>query len=310
MKLLVTVRDALKRLIGEELLAQVRVIAPIPEAIQSASPNGHFYSPVVNTGELNARLGSIYPEHPQAEGVDFDDASHLDLLEQAFARYLPEYDYPEQGSSDEELTHFYTQNSQFSWLDSRGLFALLRHWRPHRIIEVGSGYSSLLMADINRRFLSGETRIQCIEPYPRPFLRRPEFGIELIERKVQELELTIFEQLQAGDLLFIDSSHVCKTGSDVTWLFLNVLPRLKPGVRVHIHDIFLPVEYPKQWVLEENRSWNEQYLLHALLMFSNGFKVLFANNYAFLRFPEQVIRAINHPKGQGYGGGSIYIERL
>lgn len=255
-------------------------------------------------------MGSIYPEHPQAEGVDFDDASHLDLLEQAFARYLPEYDYPEQGSSDEELTHFYTQNSQFSWLDSRGLFALLRHWRPHRIIEVGSGYSSLLMADINRRFLSGETRIQCIEPYPRPFLRRPEFGIELIERKVQELELTIFEQLQAGDLLFIDSSHVCKTGSDVTWLFLNVLPRLKPGVRVHIHDIFLPVEYPKQWVLEENRSWNEQYLLHALLMFSNGFKVLFANNYAFLRFPEQVIRAINHPKGQGYGGGSIYIERL
>lgn len=298
-----------KRLLKEELPTQVRGIPRTPEMIQSASPNGHFYSPVVDTAELNTRLASLYPEHPHAEGMDFNDASHLDLLEQAFARYLPDYDYPEQGRSDDELTHFYTQNSQFSWLDSRALFALLRHWRPRRIIEVGSGYSSLLMADINLRFLSGETRIQCVEPYPRPFLHRSELNIELIVRKVQELDLAVFEQLQAGDLLFIDSSHVCKTGSDVTWLFLKVLPRLKPGVRVHIHDIFLPTEYPKQWVLEENRSWNEQYILHSLLMFSSGFKVLFANHYAFRRFPEQVCRVLNHPTGHGYGGGSFYIER-
>ena len=309
MNLTVKISELLSRLMRKELPARVQEIVGLSKTIRSASPNGHFYSPVVDPAELNARLVSIYPESPYAEGVDFNDASHLNLLEQAFERYLPDYDYPELGNRDEDLSHFYTQNSQFSWLDARGLFALLRHWRPRRIVEVGSGYSSLLMADVNRRFVSGEMRIQCVEPYPRPFLRRPELGIELIVRKVQELDLAIFEQLQVGDLLFIDSSHVCKTGSDVTWLLLKVLPRLKPGVRVHIHDIFLPTEYPKQWVIEENRSWNEQYLLHALLMFSSGFKVLFANNYAFQRFPEQVARVINHPKGHCYGGGSFYIER-
>ncbi len=279
-------------------------------SIQTAHPNGHFYSPVTNPNELSARLDELYPSNPQAVGVVFDDVAIERALIDVLAPMLQAYDYPELGPVDTELSHFYTQNSQFSWLDSRALFAFLRSWQPARIVEVGSGYSSLLIADVNQRFLLGRSKIECIEPYPRPFLRRKDLGISLIEQRVQEIPLTFFESLEANDLLFIDSSHVCKTGSDVNYLYLQILPRLKRGVKIHIHDIFLPAEYPKDWVIDENRSWNEQYLLQALLIGSNMFKILFANYYAFMKFPQLVIQAINHPKGHGFGGGSIYIERL
>ncbi len=278
--------------------------------IQAAQPNGHFYSPVVDPNELKGRLAELYPGNPVAHGIDFNPESHELLIEQALKRFMPEYDYPEHGLEDAALDFFYTQNSQFTWLDARALFCLLRLWQPRRIVEVGSGYSSLLMTDVKRRFLDVNTTLQCVEPYPRAFLRRAELGLELIEKRVQEISITFFTSLEAGDLLFIDSSHVCKTGSDVNYLFLQVLPQLKPGVRIHIHDIFLPHEYLKEWVIDENRSWNEQYLLHALLMFSSGFRVLFANYYAFQTYPKAIIAALNHPKGHGFGGGSFYIERM
>lgn len=271
-------------------------------------PNGHFYSPVTDPAELEQRLAQLYPTAPEAPGIDFNDFAHTELLGTVFPPLLRDYDYPEEGSSDCELTRFYTRNSQFSWLDSRALFALMRHWQPRRVIEVGSGYSSLLMADVNRRFLGSRSRITCIEPYPRPFLSSPESGIDLIAQKVQDVEIAEFAQLEANDLLFIDSSHVCKTGSDVTYLYLQVLPRLKRGVRVHVHDIFLPCEYPVDWVIGQNRSWNEQYLLQAMLMFSTRFRVLLGANYAQLRFPQLVARALAHPRGIGYGGGSFYFE--
>jgi hypothetical protein len=131
----------------------------------------------------------------------------------------------------------------------------------------------------------------------------------LIEDKVQTVALSVFDRLEAGDVLFIDSSHVSKTGSDVNYLFFEVLPRLKAGVKIHIHDIFFPHDYPKDWVLNEARSWNEQYVLRALLMYSTAFKVVYGNLYAFHAMPELVKQALAHPKGYAYGGSSLWIER-
>jgi predicted O-methyltransferase YrrM len=279
------------------------------EMISTAHPNGHFYSPVVDPKELSTRLDELYPAEPTAPGIDFNDPSHLQLIETGLARYMDEYDYPEHGAADDSLSYFYTQNSQFSWLDARALFCFLRLWQPKRVVEVGSGYSSLLMSDIKRRFLPA-LNLQCVEPFPRPFLRRNDLGLELIEERVQAIPLSFFTSLEAGDVLFIDSSHVCKTGSDVNYLYLKILPLLRPGVKVHVHDIFLPHEYLREWVIDENRSWNEQYLLQAMLMFSSGFKVLFGNYYAFWRYPNQIKAALNHPKGHGFGGGSFYLERI
>lgn len=276
-----------------------------------AHPNGHFYSPVVDAADAAAREAEIWPASPQVLGIDFNDASHEHVLRDVFPRYLPDYDYAEHAPSDDNgLDRFYTRNSQFSWLDSRALFVLLREWRPGRIIEVGSGYSSLLMADVNTRFLDNACAITCIEPYPRPFLTSGLAGIhQVIQQKVQAVPLECFAELEKGDVLFIDSSHVSKTGSDVNHLYFEVLPRLKPGVRVHVHDIFLPHDYPREWVIDERRSWNEQYVLRALLMDSNAFKVTFGCRYAFHRYPDLVRAALALPGGRAFGGGSFWFER-
>lgn len=275
---------------------------------KAAFPAGHYYSPVVDPRTLD--LARTWPARPEVIGIDFNDASHRDILTQAFPQFQPLYDYPDTLPESPDLAAFFTENSQFSWLDARALFVLLHAWRPRRIIEVGSGFSSLLIADVNQRWRGGEIDITCIEPYPRPFLRRGIPGIaRLVEDKVQNIGLETFAQLGAGDMLFIDSSHVAKTGSDVNFLCFEVLPRLAAGVNVHIHDIFLPHDYPRDWVLDENRSWNEQYLLRALLMGSTLFDVVFGCSYAFWRFPELVATALARADGAGFGGGSFWMRR-
>lgn len=294
------------------LRRSIAILLGLRDEVHSAHPNGHFYSPVCNPHELWERQDEIWRQ-PLAPvlGVDFNDAMHLTILREWFPRQLPAYDYPEQGSADEALTHYYTANSQFGWLDSRALFVFMRELRPRRIVEVGSGYSSMLMADVNQRFLDGACEIRCIEPYPRAFLQRGVPGIrEVIVQPVQRVPMTVYERLQAGDFLFIDSSHVCKTGSDVNHLFFEVLPRLAPGVLIHIHDIPLPNEYKPEWAIQENRSWNELYLLRALLMYSTAFETVFGCDYAYTRFPDAVRTALALPNGAAFGGGSYWIRRL
>lgn len=241
--------------------------------------DGHFYSPVVDTEDILSRFDEIWPSPPRPVlGIDPNDAYHLRVLREVFPRHIAAYDYPEVLEDTPNLDRFYTRNSQFSWLDARALFVLLREWRPRRMIEIGSGYSTLLSADVNQRFLDGALELTCIEPYPRPFLTRrdgPPGVRRLIRERVERVGLSWFAELQRGDVLFIDSSHVAKTGSDVNYLYFEVLPRLAAGVRIHIHDIHLPHEYPPDWVIGENRSWNEQYLVRALLMYSTHFRVLF-----------------------------------
>ena len=274
-------------------------------------PDGHFYSPVVDTAAVAARRDTIWPAQPRLAGIDFNDAGHLQVLTELFPRFIGDYDYPEHAAADLPASGFYTQNTQFSWLDARALFVLLRAWRPRRIIEVGSGFSSLLIADVNRRWLGGSIDFSCIEPFPRAFLREPIAGISrLIEQDVQCVPLATFGSLEAGDVLFIDSSHVANTGSDVNFLFFEVLPMLAAGVHVHVHDIFLPHDYLPHWVLDENRSWNEQYVLRALLMYSTMFRIEFGCSYAFHAHLPLVKKALAHPKGHAFAGGSFWITKL
>ena len=271
-------------------------------------PAGHFYSPIVDTSELRARQSSLWPGAHTILGINFNDAYHRKVLGEYFPEYYGEFAYPLRSNGD-NLT-FYVENDQFSWLDCRALFVLLRAWQPKRFIEVGSGFSTLLVADVNRRFLGGTMDITCIEPYPRGFLRSRELGIDrLLVSKVQDVDAGAFAALGAGDVLFIDSSHVSKTGSDVNHLCFEVLPRLAPGVRIHFHDIFLPMEYPQPWVLDENRGWNEQYVVRALLMFNTHFKVLFGSSYAYCAHADALRAALSDPTGAYYGGGSLWLER-
>jgi predicted O-methyltransferase YrrM len=289
--------------------------APAPPAPPPADapwvPNGHFYSPIFDKEEVRRNEARLWPEHPVVRGIDFNDEAHRELLTRAFPAYIGDYDYPDTLEPGAEPTRYFNHNPQFGVLDSRALFVMLRDMRPKRVIEVGSGYSSLLMADVNRRFLGGETDITCIEPYPPAFLRQGVDGISgLIEKKVQEVPVEAFGRLDAGDILFIDSSHVSKIGSDVNYLCFEVLPALRAGVRVHIHDVLLPAEYPKQWILGEGRNWNEQYVVRALLMYSRAFRVFFSSTYAPYRFPGLVEAALRLAPGSAYGGSSLWLDVL
>jgi hypothetical protein len=276
--------------------------------IADYAPSGHFYSPVLDRAEVAASESRLWPAQPRLPaGIDFNDASHRQLLEVEFPRYIADFDYAESNAAS-DVGRYSTNNPQFGWLDAKTLFVLLRAWRPARVIEVGSGHSSLLMADVNKRFLGGNTRITCIEPYPEPFLQDPGCGIDrLVQAKVQDVPLREFDALAAGDVLFIDSSHVSKAGSDVNHLFFEVLPRLASGVRIHIHDVFLPFEYPRSWLLQ-GRSWNEQYLLQALLMHSTAFAVVFGSSYCAWKFPELMRNTLVGTEAAA-GGCSLWIEK-
>jgi hypothetical protein len=271
-------------------------------------PLGHFYSPHVSPDDLDT--SRIWPVRPAVQGIDFNDASHREVLAVDFPRYHPLYDYPDDGDEIAAPSAFFSMNSQFGWLDSRTLFVLMHKWRPKRVVEVGSGFSSLLIADVNRRWFDARIKVTCVEPYPREFLRTGIRGISrVVQLKVQDVPMAEFERLEAGDILFIDSSHVAKTGSDVNFLYFDVLPRLAPGVNIHVHDIFLPNDYPRHWVIDENRSWNEQYLLRALLMYSNGFKVVFGCSYAPYAFSDLVERALPGCNASATAGASFWMRR-
>lgn len=272
-------------------------------------PYGHFYSPITDTADMEVRADEIWRqvEHSM-HGIDLRPDKHVEILTRWFPEFLPQYAYPDEGDPNDP-TGFFSLNDQFSWLDARALYVFLCKLRPARVIEVGSGFSSLLIADVNERQFDGACDFVCIEPYPREFLKRGVRGVtRLIEQRVEKVPLTEFSLLDRGDVLFIDSSHVAKTGSDVLYLFFQVLPTLSSGVVVHIHDIFLPSEYPKEWVIEQNRSWNEQYILQPLLMYSTRYRVLFGSAYAAASHPSAVVTALARADGYGMGGGSFWIE--
>jgi predicted O-methyltransferase YrrM len=182
-------------------------------------------------------------------------------------------------------------NGMFDHGDAVILHAMLRHFRPGRVVEVGSGFSSALMLDVNDQWLGGKTKFTFIEPYPDRLnsLLKPEdrANVRIITEPVQGVDPAIFEELASGDFLFIDSSHVSKMGSDVHCLVFDVLPQLQPGVIIHFHDVFWPFEYPTEWA-DEGRAWNEDYLLRAFLAYNTRFEMLLFNNWLARVHPESL----------------------
>jgi len=260
----------------------------------------HFYSPIPNTAELPA---SIWTNESPLSGIDMNDRGQLKLLA-ACQRYQDEYNaLPQDATGAPE--RFFLRNPMFGGTDALVLYAMVRHFKPRSIIEVGSGFSTRLF--VEAASLNGPTDILCIEPYPEPVLRQRRLPVELIERRVQDVALATFERLEAGDFLFIDSSHVLRIGGDVSYLLLEVLPILKPGVIVQVHDIFLPRQPPREWVVDQLRFWSEQDLLQAFLAFNRAFEVLLSNAYLALRH-EAVLREA-FPRADWWGGGSFWIRR-
>jgi hypothetical protein len=261
----------------------------------------HFYSPIPNTAALPA---DIWARETAMAGIDINADRQLRLLA-AFKRFDSEYNALPQEPTDRP-EQFYLRNPMFGGTDALVLYCMVRHFQPRSVIEVGSGFSTRLLVEAARR--NHPTEIRCIEPWPDPILKQHVLPVTLIEQRVQDIPLSIFERLENRDVLFIDSSHVLALGGDVNHLLLEVLPRLKPGVIVHLHDIFLPRPQPRDWVLDQQRFWCEQELLQAFLAFNGAFEVVMANAYLGLRH-QPALREV-FPRSEWWGGGSFWIRRV
>jgi len=262
----------------------------------------HFYQPIPDTQTLPE---TVWNRSSELVGIDMNDSAQLDLLRNSFPKFRDEYEqFP--AKPDGQTGRFYLNNGLFDGTDALVAYCMVRHFRPRLVIEVGSGFSSLVLRDAAAK--NNSSPLICIEPFPRDFLREGFPGLRsLIEKKVQDIDLEFFFQLESGDILFIDSSHTVKIGGDVNYLFLEVLPRLKPGVIVHVHDIFLPFDYRRDWVLDELRFWTEQYLLQAFLSFNSEFEVLMANSYLNHCHKEDL--KATFPSLSSWGGGSFWMRR-
>lgn len=270
-------------------------------------PPGHYYSPLPSLTQVRERAARLFGDPPRTlPGIDLREQEQLALLD----TLQPFYDalqFPAQRGPG--FRYFY-DNPSYSYSDAIFLHCMIRHARPARIVEIGSGYSSCMTIDTNERFFDGRISCTFVEPYPE-LLRSllwpgDEERIAIIPREAQLVPLEILRRLEANDILFIDSTHVSKIGSDVNHLMFEVLPRLAPGVYVHLHDVFYPFEYPDEWIYE-GRAWTEAYLLHAFLAHNSAFEIVLFNTF-LERFHEARFRE-RMPLCLKNTGGSIWIRR-
>jgi predicted O-methyltransferase YrrM len=278
----------------------------------------HFYSPLASRDEVKAQsacdlFGSEF-------GLRFDRQAQHEFLKSHVLPFLPELtDVP---IADPATSgRFFWSNGMFSVQDAVTLYGIIRAMQPKQVLEVGSGYSTLLAAMAAAR--NGSTSVTCIEPFPTGFwnrhLRQAE-GYTLIEQIVQDVPIETFQALRSGDILFLDSSHVVKPGSDVEHLIFRVLPVLAPGVIVHFHDIFLPKGYVDHFYLAQHRHWNENYVLAAFLANNRDWEVLVANAFIADDGTGQLLADLAQALAGGdpgcaaglftyLGGGSLWLRR-
>ena len=272
------------------------------------APPGHFYSPVPSRRDVEDHLSRLQRKNMLAElpAIRMDDRVQLDFLE----RLKPYYSQLPFPRSPVEGQLYYFDNPHFSYGDAIVLFCVLNYFRPRRLIEIGSGYSTCAILDTNRMCLDSQIQLTSIEPHAkllRSLITKSNDSITIIESQLQETDLSVFDQLSAYDVLFIDSTHISKVGSDVNFIIFEILPRIKPGVIVHIHDIYLGYEYPDVW-LREGRAWNEAYLLRAFLEYNDDFRILLFVSH--MQEAQQEWFRQNMPDSLRQKGGSFWIEKL
>nr|WP_321233413.1 class I SAM-dependent methyltransferase [uncultured Psychroserpens sp.] len=270
-------------------------------------PPGHFYSPIVSKDEIKSNEDDIWksvsPE--DVAGIDFHTIRQKELLT-TLSNYYTEL--PFQKHENNEL-RYYFENKFYSYTDGIILYSMLRHLKPERVIEIGSGFSSALMLDVNEHFFDNKISLTFVEPFPKRLNSLlTDFDKEqtnIVESFVQKVDLNLFKTLEKDDILFIDSSHVVKTGSDLHHILFNILPILNSGVYIHFHDVFYPFEYPKEWVFN-GFNWNEDYFLRAFLMYNDDFEIVLFSDYLH-KFHKTIFKSM--PLSYNNSGGNLWIRK-
>lgn len=228
----------------------------------------HYYEPLFQTQKLKSLR-----EDRVLKGINFNEEGQLALLKK--------FNFNEELVFIKENKLFDFDNPSFKSGDADFLYNMIRYLKPNRIIEIGSGYSTLMAIEAIEKNKLEQPEYKCkhicIEPYEQPWLE--ELNVEVIREKVEEVDRSLFNILEENDILFIDSSHIIRPQGDVLFEYLELLPSLNVGVYIHIHDIFTPKDYLDSWIKEKILFWNEQYLLEAFLSFNSAFEVVGAVNY-------------------------------
>ncbi|WP_420430192.1 class I SAM-dependent methyltransferase [Kordiimonas sp.] len=298
----------------KELSASLRKLLQTPERASIARnqpfPPGHYYSPVIDVADIERRRHQIFDIRDPFFQIQLDP-ERLHEIWEILVPYLENISFPHD-PSDKSRYYWGPKNQSFPFADAAVWSAMLQWIRPKRVIEVGSGFSSAVLFDTQEFWLDYEMDITFIQPNP--------YGINKLLQKqdhqkytlkqciVQEVETSLFTHLEAGDILFIDSTHVAKTGSDVLFEIFEILPRLAPGVHVHFHDIFDSFEYPQSWIIGNGWSWNEQYLLRAYLMNNADYEVQVFNNHYI---PRNLTPRMPHIENfKANPGGSLWLKKI
>ncbi|MEM6487823.1 MAG: class I SAM-dependent methyltransferase [Pseudomonadota bacterium] len=300
-----TIRSAMARLVAAlpSGVLTDRAFQPLYAARGYHVVPRHFYHPVPDPDVV---ADADFAAPTQMAGIDLNlDAQRALIESEAFAAHAAEFEVEEAAMNARR-----GRVSGFTGLDGRVLYHMIRQHRPKRIVEIGSGDSTNVAALALARNGDPEARLDAVEPYPDPV-----FGLDALERvtvhakRVETIAFDFFSSLGDGDILFIDSSHVVKFKSDVVYEFNEILPRLQPGVFVHVHDIFLPYEYPQAF-LERHTYWTEQYLLQSFLQFNAAFEILWSPGIARAHFPDAVTRAWPGFDPAEQQAGSFWMRRV
>ena len=300
--------DALERktLTRENIVFQFVLSEEFIQRTKNAEffPPGHYYSAIPSLDDRQAFLNStqLVKEIP---GVYLNVDAQFELL-QRFKNYYDECPFRDYKSGS--LRYYYV-NPSYSYTDALTLYSIIREFKPSRMIEIGSGFSSCVMLDTSELFFGDHIDFTFIEPYPEllhSLIKEKDKKHAILPLKLQDVDSNIFRSLEANDILFVDSTHVSKLGSDVNRIMFEILPNLKNGVLIHFHDIFWPFEYPMDWI-RKGMSWNEAYLLRAFLEFNENFEILFFSSllhkYHHDWFKENMSLCLKN------AGGNIWLRK-
>lgn len=239
----------------------------------------HFYSPIPDIRELDQQP-KLWTAASAMPGVKMNPEEHSEFMTKALSQFVGECEFPTHATT---FPHeYFVRNSYLGYVSASAMHCIVRHYHPRRIVDIGAGFTTRVFAHavLMNAKLGFPAKLDAIDPYPSSVLLQGFPGLTtVLAKRAQDLDIDFLTQLDANDILSIDTSHVVRTGGDVNYLYLEVLPRLKPGVLVHIHDIFLPFEYPRTW-LHRRSFWNEQYLLQGFLCYNSAFKPLWGQKYA------------------------------
>ena len=268
-------------------------------------PAGHYYSPIPSRKEVEQYCAGS-PSDDSVPEVNIRRGDQRVLLEE-FAKFYSEMPHLTRG--DDTLRYSFDQG-WFCQSDAIILYSFIRHFKPRRIVEIGSGHSSAVILDTLEKFGAGETKVTFIDPHPErleSILRAGDRdNVKVIAERVQDVDVDLFRQLTPGDLLFIDSSHVLKMGSDLHHILFKIVPYLPVGVHLHFHDIFYPFEYPVEW-LKQGRYWNELYMLRLFLAGNRDWRVTMFNDFVNKEFRDFIEEKM--PACRKNFGGSLYLTK-